>query len=98
MIFGRRRREQLATPWPGQGFAFRLGQVIGRVSHYMAGWSRMARASIVIVGMAVAIPLFWLGRPGLAVVVGFVALAIFWLTLPAGSSEPEPTEAEDENC
>jgi hypothetical protein len=62
----------------------------------MAGWSRMTRASIVIVGMAVAIPLFWLGRPGLAVVVGFVALAIFWLTLPADPSEPEPTELDDE--
>ena len=62
----------------------------------MAGWSRMTRAGIVIVGMAVAIPLFWLGRPGLAVVVGFVALAIFWLTLPAEPSDPEPTEQDDE--
>ena len=63
----------------------------------MVGWSRMTRASIVIVGMAVAIPLFWLGRPGLAVVVGFVALAIFWLTLPADPSEPEPTDLDDES-
>jgi hypothetical protein len=62
----------------------------------MAGWSRMTRASIVIFGMAVAIPLFWLGRPGLAVVVGFVALAIFWLTLPAEPPDPEPTEPDDE--
>lgn len=62
----------------------------------MAGWSRMTRASIVIVGMAVAIPLFWLGRPGLAVVVGLVALAIFWLTLPAEPPDSEPTELDDE--
>ena len=46
--------------------------------------------------MSLAIPLFWLGRPGLAVVVGFVALAIFWLTLPAERSDPEPTELDDE--
>ena len=62
----------------------------------MASWSRITRASIVIVGMAVAIPLFWLGRPGLAVVVGFVALAIFWLTLPAEPSDSESTELDDE--
>jgi hypothetical protein len=62
----------------------------------MAGWSRMTRASIVIVGMALAIPLFWLGRPGLAVVVGIVALAIFWLTLPAELSNPEPSELDDQ--
>ena len=62
----------------------------------MAGWSRMTRASIVIVGMALAIPLFWLGRPGLAVVVGCGALSIFWLTLPAEPSDPESTELDDE--
>ena len=62
----------------------------------MAGWSRMTRASIVIIGMAVAIPLFWLGHPGLAVAVGFVAIAIFWLTLPAEPSDPVPTEQDDE--
>jgi fatty acid desaturase len=61
----------------------------------MVGWSRMARASIVIVGMALAIPLFWLGRPGPAVVVGFVALAVFWLTLSAEPSEPELAELDD---
>ena len=49
-----------------------------------------------MVGMAVAIPLFWLGRPGLAVVVGFVALTFFKLTLPAEPSGPEPTEQDDE--
>jgi hypothetical protein len=62
----------------------------------MVGWSRMTRASIVIVGMALAILLFWLGRPGLAVVVGFVALAIFWLTLPAELSDPEATVRDGE--
>jgi hypothetical protein len=51
---------------------------------------------MVIVGMALVIPLFWLGRPGLAVVVGFVALAIFWLTLPAEPSDPESTELDEE--
>ena len=61
----------------------------------MAGWSRMTRASIVIVGMAVAILLFWLGRSGFAVVVGFVALAVFWLTLSAEPSVPELAELDD---
>lgn len=56
----------------------------------MAGWSRMTRASIVIVGMALAIPLFWLDHPGWAVVVGFVALAAFRLTVPV---EPPRIEA-----
>lgn len=61
----------------------------------MAGWTRMQRASIVLVGMTLAIPLFWLGRPGWAVGIGFVSLSLFWLSIPA-ETPPESTELDDQ--
>jgi hypothetical protein len=81
VIFRRRRDQPSVVPWPSQGGAFWVGLQIGRVSGYLAAWSRPARASIVIAGMALVIPLFWLGHPGWAVSVGFVAFATFWLTV-----------------
>lgn len=97
MLF--RRRRPPAT-WPSQGIAFRIGQGLGQLGHYMAGWSRMTRATIVIVGMALAIALFWLGLMGWGVGVGLTALALFWLTLPSDVAdvgaelEPEPMQEQ----
>ncbi len=87
MIFRRPRDHPSEVPWPSQGAAFWAGLQIGRVSGYLAAWSRPARASIVIAGMALAIPLFWLDHPGWAVAIGFVALAIFRLAMPLQSVE-----------
>jgi hypothetical protein len=81
-VIFRPSRDQLSTvPSPNHGVAFWAGLQIGRVSGYLAAWSRPARASIVIAGMALVIPLFWINLPGRAVAVGFVALTIFWLSV-----------------
>lgn len=80
MIF-RRKAKQPASPWPSQGIAFRLGQWIGGLSNTMSQWPRMARASIVFIGMALAIVLFWTGHAGWAVAAGGVALVVFWLAI-----------------
>ena len=98
MIFRRRRPQQPAASWPSQGAAFWVGLQIGRVTGYLAGWSRLARAGIVIAGMALAIPLFWLDRPSWAVAIGFLALAVFWLVVPlqvAEASLPERNDPQD---
>jgi hypothetical protein len=87
VIFRRRLPQQPTASWAGQGAAFWIGLQIGRVAGSLAGWSRLARASIVISGMALAIPLFWFDYPGWAVVVGFVALTIFWLAVPVNAIE-----------
>lgn len=85
MLFRRKRKERATAPWPAQGVAFRFGQWLASIGGYMAGWSRLTRASIVLVGMALAIPLFWTGHAGWAVVIGGLALAVFWLSVnPTG--------------
>ena len=79
----RRKAPPPAAPWPAQGLAFRFGQALGRLGNAMAQWSRLARASIVLVGMALAVMLFWTSHPGWAIGVGLIALALFWLALPS---------------
>lgn len=96
MIVRRRQPEHTLVPSPNQGVAFQLGLQMGRLSSYMTTWPRMARASIVIVGMMIAIPLFWLGRPGWAVISGFVALAAFWLTVSMEKFGLELAALEDQ--
>ena len=98
MIFRRRRPHQPVASWPNQGAAFWVGLQISRASGYLAGWSRMARAAIVIAGMALAIPLFWLDRPGWAVVVGFVVLAAFWLSISSETCGLETKNVVDERA
>jgi hypothetical protein len=84
------------VPWPNDRAAFWVGRQIGRVSGYLAAWSRPARASIVIAGMALAIPIFWLDHPGWAVTVGFVVLAVFWLSVSSEASELETKDVTEE--
>jgi hypothetical protein len=55
----------------------------------------MARATIVIVGMGLAIPLFWLDHPGWGAATGFVALAFFWLSVPSELPAPDPAIADE---
>lgn len=104
MLFRRKRKERATAPWPAQGVAFRFGQWLGRIGTYMAGWSRLTRASIVLVGMALAIPLFWTGHAGWAVVIGGVSIAVFWLSVnPTGDAQDRgegreiPPPSNDEN-
>jgi hypothetical protein len=83
------------VPWPSQGAAFWVGLQIGRFTGYLEGWSRLARASIVIAGMVLVIPLFWLDHPGWAVAIGLVALTVFWLAMLMEASMCERAEPDD---
>jgi hypothetical protein len=96
VIFRRRLDQPSVVPWPSHGAAFWVGLQIGRVTGYMAGWSRLARASIVIAGMALTIFLFWLDHPGWAVAVGFVVLAVFWLSVSSEASGFETKDVTEE--
>ena len=97
MIFRRSRPHQPAGSCPSQGAAFWVGLQIGRATGYLAGWSRLARASIVIIGMALVIPLLWLDHPGWGVAIGFVSLAIFWLAVPAETTISDTNSSDDQS-
>lgn len=94
MIFRRRKPAAVrpAAPWPAQGVGFRIGLAIGRLSNYLASWSRQKRAGMVVGGMVIAIPLFWLGHPGWAVLIGGFVSVLFWLSV---SNEPRSTPLQD---
>lgn len=96
MIFRRRKSAaaRTAAPWPAQGVGFRIGLAIGRLSNYLAGWSRQKRAGLVVGGMAIAIPLFWLGRPGWAVLIGGFVSLMFWLSLPTDTAPPQDSAGD----
>ncbi len=88
MLSRRKHKERATATWPAQGVAFRFGQWLAHIGTHMTGWSRLTRASIVLVGMALAIPLFWTGRAGWAVVIGGLALGVFWLSVnPTGADQ-----------
>jgi hypothetical protein len=95
VIFRRRRLQQPAASWPSQGAALWVGLQIGRITGYLAGWPRWACAGIVIAGMGLAIPLFWLGHPGWGVATGFVALVIFWFAVPAATFISDTNSPDD---
>lgn len=98
MIFRRRRSQPIE--WPAQSIARQLAagvlQLAGRLAQPMTRWSRLQRASIVFVGLPIAVALVWLGYTGWGFGIGAVSIVLFWLAALPVEFPPVPDDSADQ--